>query len=699
LAEKSTTLLIGERGTKKTVLALQFLAAGVSQQQRSLLISLKDDKNAIHTVIKSYDYLKKHLNEEDDRWIWHIRPCYMGAGSFIDKLIGLIRSLDQPNGKIQRVVFDNLAQLKICFPLLSADQMFLPTLADLLKTEGITSLFIDVVEEPGKAVWEYKSPFLDLADYVIATQHLPFLGKDHTVITVRRSMEGMHDIEPAEVLRQSNKIYVNDHAFDGITGVLERKPKPAEIFLRLFYENAAEKKFNKEIIKEFAEKYKRKVHISSFSRADSTREYGRIKRYWIESPSSIVKVVSLDEYWVKYAAHESILWPINQEWFADEEGEGWLNREKNDFLSAALAPALIQGNLFAVPNYTDLGLFCCRKDLLKKLFGITGIPKLDTFKALISFLKNSGIRKTKRYWGFGFDMETEESLVCTFLEFLSNTESASHKVGDTLRGLLDRGECDPLSLWNDASIVKATVEVFKMLKELVDNHLMPFPCTLQHCKYTLFSRHWYSTLRFIQDECCRAVETRKNKSQRLTKPTFVIMPFPALGQNANTPANNLTHYCCSGSWYLGILKESLRPKLGYHLIDEITSVCGNSRRYEANAGFPTRKSFYVFHADEPVNGVGNLKYREIRDAFERTPESPTNADQTPTHEFQLPRRKIIRREIVCGNNVELYRTTRPKFAQAILGVLTGRLDPEQGADEIKIAIHTAYDELKKRTNS
>lgn len=667
VVEESMTLVVGERGTKKTVIGLHFLAAGIGEKEKCLLVSLKDDEAAIRAVAGGYKTLRHHFCEKNEYLeIKHIRPSYLTPGNFLDQINSWLEASEREGKKTGRVVFDNFAQIRIRFPLLDAERMFIPTLVDLFKTKGITSLFIDIVEEPGKAVWEYKSPILDLADYVIATQHLAFLGRDHTVITVRRSMEGKHNAEPAELRREEDRIVIEEHAFDGITGVLEQDPKPAEIFIKLFYENKAEATFNKEVKEDFKEKYKDQVHVSSFSRADSAREYGRIKRYWMESPSSIVKVVSLDEYWVKYAAQEGLLWEIDPDWFIEGESREWISGdEPHDFLHGGLIPAKVNGKLYALPNHIDLGLFCYRQDLFVDLFGATELVPKDVCALVDLILTKHKAIKASKVWGFAFDMESEETLICTFMEFVFNANTRKGKVGHKFHDLRDGGLHEPLIL-HDGHVKEAVVWALQRMKGLVKHGLMPFPCTIDNCRDSILSRHWYSTVQFVNEYWDMSNKSGKSQGDKgkYKRANLCIVPTES---TVELGAKGTGQYVCSGSWYLGILKQSLRPMLGFHVIDEVTSPRKNFRRYELGAGFPTSKSFYRFRCRENVKNLEGLKYGEVEDCLEGSTKC---------------NRRICRRESFCGNDVRFYRSVRSELAEVVLEVLEGSLEERKGMERI-----------------
>jgi hypothetical protein len=211
----------------------------------------------------------------------------------------------------------------------------------------------------------------------------------------------------------------------------------------------------------------------------------------------------------------------------------------------------------------------------------------------------------------------------------------------------------------------------KILKNLKDKGIMPYPCTLEHCKDSLFARLWYSNVQSIFDlwqGVNKKDEIRKKElCEKYKNAKFGIMNFDE------------EHYACSGSWYLGILKQSLRPRLGYHLIDEIVSMDKNLLRYQLGAGFPVRKPFYKFYGKENVVSIEGLTFNEIRDSIEGGKKC---------------HRKLCRRESICGNDVELYREIRPIIANKIFEILEKKKKVKP--KELKEVVDKIINEINKK---
>jgi hypothetical protein len=79
------------------------------------------------------------------------RPGNITADDFIDQVLRIIGDPHDPQSntasRFQRVVFDDVTQLHHRFPILDKTRLFIPTLIDMFKAHGITSLFIADVDD------------------------------------------------------------------------------------------------------------------------------------------------------------------------------------------------------------------------------------------------------------------------------------------------------------------------------------------------------------------------------------------------------------------------------------------------------------------------------------------------------------------------------------------------------------------------
>jgi hypothetical protein len=110
------------------------------------------------------------------------RPGNITADDFIDQILRIIGDPHDPQSKaasrFERVVFDDVTQLHHRFPILEKTRLFIPTLIDMFKANGITSLFIADVDD--FEVSQYNAVVRDqdhglgvIADQVIRTKLEP----------------------------------------------------------------------------------------------------------------------------------------------------------------------------------------------------------------------------------------------------------------------------------------------------------------------------------------------------------------------------------------------------------------------------------------------------------------------------------------------------------------------------------------------
>jgi hypothetical protein len=126
------------------------------------------------------------------------RPGNITADDFIDQVLRIIGDPHDPQSKtasrFERVVFDDVTQLHHRFPILDKTRLFIPTLIDMFKAHGLTSLFIADVDD--FEVSEYNAVVRDqdhglgiIADQVIRTK-VEAQKKESLSSGVRKSTQG-----------------------------------------------------------------------------------------------------------------------------------------------------------------------------------------------------------------------------------------------------------------------------------------------------------------------------------------------------------------------------------------------------------------------------------------------------------------------------------------------------------------------------
>ena len=126
----------------------------------ALVESLVEWRQHLQQSAETREWEGRKLSEHDFHWFEDTAHEFPSVLTLLDFRMGkmmpeeflyiLERYLDreQQRGRpIESVLFTDTAQLRTRFPLLSGEELFLPSLVDILKSRGIFSVFIDVQKE------------------------------------------------------------------------------------------------------------------------------------------------------------------------------------------------------------------------------------------------------------------------------------------------------------------------------------------------------------------------------------------------------------------------------------------------------------------------------------------------------------------------------------------------------------------------
>jgi len=143
----SSIALLAEPGTRYTYLSLRFLAAGHRAGETTLLVSTKEDRDALLRISEREKSLAPVLEGGDFRRgfrVHYLHPEFISAGKFTWDLLQFLEPA--PNSQaVTRLAFDNIYRLEDRFPLLSGQTFMIPALLDMLRYRNVTPLFVDLV--------------------------------------------------------------------------------------------------------------------------------------------------------------------------------------------------------------------------------------------------------------------------------------------------------------------------------------------------------------------------------------------------------------------------------------------------------------------------------------------------------------------------------------------------------------------------
>lgn len=167
--KNSSTVLLSEPGTRGTYLALRFLARALEQGERALFVSTREDRDAIRRICQREPALAACVSE-DGRFaegfrVVYLHPEFITAGKFTWDLIRLAKGghADGAPQPVARMAFDNIYKLRERFPLIQDQRFVIAAILDMLRYEGVTPLFVDMVPAAGPD----GAPAFDPSSYLV----------------------------------------------------------------------------------------------------------------------------------------------------------------------------------------------------------------------------------------------------------------------------------------------------------------------------------------------------------------------------------------------------------------------------------------------------------------------------------------------------------------------------------------------------
>lgn len=182
---RSSTVLLAEAGTRYTYLALRFLAIARQEDQPALMVSTKEDREALRRICSGSQALRPILDPDGtgfhkDFRLLYLHPEFISAGKFAWDIMRVAQGGhgQSSDGPMSRLVFDNIYQLGNRFPLLANQHFMVRALLDLLRYQGVTPLFVDIVpRSPGPGQGQQG---FDAAPYMTTFDNVLHLSLDET---------------------------------------------------------------------------------------------------------------------------------------------------------------------------------------------------------------------------------------------------------------------------------------------------------------------------------------------------------------------------------------------------------------------------------------------------------------------------------------------------------------------------------------
>jgi KaiC/GvpD/RAD55 family RecA-like ATPase len=141
IAENATVLVSGSPGTGKSILGIQYLYNGVSEfDEKGIYLSFEENESDIADVAESLGFEEWSEYVERGDIVVHDKRELLSDENFTETLDRLLSEFETTD--YDRLVLDSLTMFGLFFQNEREKRTYLLKFADILKENGLTSLFI-----------------------------------------------------------------------------------------------------------------------------------------------------------------------------------------------------------------------------------------------------------------------------------------------------------------------------------------------------------------------------------------------------------------------------------------------------------------------------------------------------------------------------------------------------------------------------
>lgn len=312
----------------------------------------------------------------------------------------------------------------------------------------------------------------------------------------------------------------------------------------------------KKAIDEWMKKHSGKHRVEIVTLPHASNECFALYQQWLSAETFDIDIMQMDVAWI--GVFSDYLYPLN-EVFAPNE------IDTNDYFDAVRKSMYsIEGNMVALPWYTDCGIMYYRKDLLEK-YGRKVPTTWEELYETALYIQNEERKqpeKRGKFHGFLFQAKAFEILTCNFLEFVDSFGGAIVK--------------DRTAVVDSDAAVDATMFMVKCINSITNHNVLNYSEEDARGVFqsgnAVFMRSWpYAWA--LMNEPSTAVAGK-----------IGVMPIP---KSANGGKNSGS----IGGWFLVVSKYSKHPEIAADLIKFLTDKI--QQKYRAQYSYlPTFKSLY-----------------------------------------------------------------------------------------------------------
>jgi KaiC/GvpD/RAD55 family RecA-like ATPase len=607
----------GPNGTFRTPLGLLFLCGYDDPRESSrialsLFVSGRYDEPTVRQQLRNV-YVPQpaggaRLKPERNIRVITMPHGYVQPGLILQRIEEHLDAARIAGTPVDRAVVDGVEYWEATNPFVRADQTFGDTLVDVLRRNGVTSLFI--CGEPGPGGFGgVQRPIVERADCLIQLERFGFRGADRVKLRIRKTSDMRHRHETFELALGPRTLEVRP--LSPLLRVEGGTVEPVGVRLFLYAETRMQRRYNSGMRDALSAVVSHNTTLESQDRAYlvPAMTLGR------DSAVDELHVLQLDEFQVPQTAWSvagSAARPSALSSTGCEPEEIYLHQFPKDQWDSTIWESLsldrmrrvqTKNKFFAVPLYENISLLAYNQRRIEELAArdnrIDPSTVLSTWEKLeLACVAWDALQTGEPF--FDCPLFSSENYNCLFFEILLSLKPLPNATAQVnIREWL----ADPKSSDRaDAATITAS-RVYRRLcraahmrrdtsRSQPSPSLVPPGAGTSDAAATIRARpaprarkgdtsgravvwrHWYSTLNQMMSS--------------LTPDQRREIRVRSLPGGCGSPDGITT----SGEWYVGIPAYSAAPDVGLRIIKLMTSPEAESDRLRLGVGMPTRQSFY-----------------------------------------------------------------------------------------------------------
>ncbi len=185
----STTLLAGSTGVGKTLLSLNFLAAGAREGKKGLLVTYSEPVPRLIARARAISLDVAPLLEDGSLHLFYRSPVNAEADDLVEEILAYVRE-----HRIERLVVDGIGEIEESLLEKQRIRGLLTSLIIELRNQGTTSIFVkEVAKIAGPDVDFSDTPISVTAENLLFFRHIELRGRLHRVVSVLKMRESGYD--------------------------------------------------------------------------------------------------------------------------------------------------------------------------------------------------------------------------------------------------------------------------------------------------------------------------------------------------------------------------------------------------------------------------------------------------------------------------------------------------------------------------